>query len=105
MKNPRLLALLPLFTLAACGGGDDGKTRVKLDSVEVQPGTISDDMVVLDNSDVDGTAIDNSVPVDPAAKAEADKKAAEGSAPADGEAAAAAKPEAEPAEKADDGEN
>ncbi|MEY4270906.1 MAG: hypothetical protein RLZZ58_2122, partial [Pseudomonadota bacterium] len=75
MTNLRILAILPLLTLAACDGGDATKTRVKLDSVEVQPGTISDDMIILDNSDIDGTAVDNSVPIDPAAKTEADAKA------------------------------
>lgn len=64
------LASLPLFALAACGGGDPaGKSTTKLDAVEVQPGTVSDAMIVLDNVSADGTAVDNRVPDDGTAKA------------------------------------
>ena len=59
------LASLPLLALAACGGGDStGKSTTKLDAVEVQPGSISDSMIVLDNVAGDGTAVDNSIPED-----------------------------------------
>ena len=60
-----LLASLPLLVLAACGSGDPaGKSTTKLDAVEVQPGSVSDSMIILDDASVDGTAVDNSVPDD-----------------------------------------
>ena len=60
-----LLASLSLLALAACGGGDTaGKSTTKLDAVEVQPGSISDSMIILDDAASDGTAIDNSIPDD-----------------------------------------
>lgn len=60
-----------LLTLAACGGSDStSKTTTKLDAVEVEPGTISDSMIVLDDTNIDGTAVDNSVPDDDSAKPE-----------------------------------
>lgn len=60
-----LLASLSLLALAACGGGDTAdKSTTKLDAVEVQPGSVSDSMIILDNASVDGTAVDNSVPDD-----------------------------------------
>lgn len=56
---------LILLSLAACGSGDPaGKSTAKLDAVEVQPGSISDSMIILDNAASDGTAVDNSVPDD-----------------------------------------
>lgn len=63
-----------LLILAACGSGDPaGKSTTKLDAVEVQPGTVSDSMIILDDASVDGTAVDNSVP-DDGTKKEAAKK-------------------------------
>jgi hypothetical protein len=60
-----ILASLPLLALAACGGGDNkGKSTTTLDAVEVQPGSVSDSMIVLDNVASDGTAVDNSIPED-----------------------------------------
>jgi len=60
-----LLASLPLFALAACGSSDPaGNATTKLDAVEVQPGSVSDSMIILDDASVDGTAVDNSVPDD-----------------------------------------
>ncbi len=54
---------IALLSLAACGGGDNGgKSTTKLDAVEVQPGSISDSMIILDDATSDGTAVDNSVP-------------------------------------------
>lgn len=59
------LASLALSSLAACGGSDPaGESTTKLDAVEVQPGTVSDSMIILDDASVDGTAVDNSVPDD-----------------------------------------
>jgi hypothetical protein len=60
-----ILASLPLLALAACGGGDSkGKSTTTLDAVEVQPGSVSDSMIILDNVASDGTAVDNSIPAD-----------------------------------------
>lgn len=71
------LASLPLLVLAACGSSDQaGKTTTKLDAVEVQPGSVSDSMIILDDASVDGTAVDNSVP-DDGTKKEATKSDAD----------------------------
>lgn len=51
-----------LLALAACGGDPQGQSTTKLDAVEVQPGTISDSMIILDDAASDGTAVDNSIP-------------------------------------------
>ena len=60
-----ILASSLLLFLAACGSGDPaGKSTTKLDAVEVQPGSVSDSMIILDNASVDGTAVDNSIPDD-----------------------------------------
>ena len=51
------LASLPLLALAACGGGDSkGKSTTTLDAVEVQPGSVSDSMIILDNVAGDGSS-------------------------------------------------
>lgn len=73
-----------LLSLTACGGGDStGKTTTKLDAVEVEPGTISDSMITLDDSNVDGTAVDNSVPNDESKKDEKKPQEDSEDAPAD----------------------
>ena len=60
-----LIASLLLLSLGACGGSDTaGKSTTKLDAVEVQPGSVSDSMIILDDAVSDGTAVDNSVPDD-----------------------------------------
>lgn len=59
-----ILSSLLLLSLAACGNEPSGKSTAKLDAVEVQPGTVSDSMIILDNAAGDGTAVDNSVPDD-----------------------------------------
>lgn len=73
MKTSPFATLL-LLALCSCGSPStpDGKTSTKLDAVEVQPGTISDSMIILDDSSTDGTAVDNS---DPDAKNGADSDA------------------------------
>ena len=57
------LLLIATLVLAGCGGSEPaGQSTTKLDAVEVQPGTISDSMIILDSASADGTAIDNSDP-------------------------------------------
>jgi len=86
------LAALPLLALAACGGGDSkGKSTTTLDAVEVQPGSVSDSMIILDNVASDGTAVDNSVPDDGTKK---DAPKADETEEAAGESEADADPEA-----------
>lgn len=75
-----IILALP-FLLAGCGSGNDSKTTTKLDAVEVQPGSASDAMIMLDDSDIDGTSVDASggaltAEGAAAAKAEAEKAAA-----------------------------
>ena len=73
-----LIPSLLLLGLAACGGGDTGGTSTtKLDAVEVQPGSVSDSMIILDDAVSDGTAVDNSVPDDGTAKKAADESVGE----------------------------
>lgn len=76
------ISSLALLALAACGGEPSGTSTTKLDAVEVEPGTISDTMIILDDASSDGTAVDNSVPSDSDAKAadKADEAADEGDA-------------------------
>lgn len=78
--------LAPALALVACGSEPAGKSSTKLDAVEVQPGTISDSMIILDDAAGDGTAVDNSVP-DDGTKKEAAKPTEEGDAADDGAAA------------------
>jgi hypothetical protein len=63
-----ILPSLLLLALAACGSEPAGKTTSQLNAVEVEPGTISDSMIILDDASGDGTAVDNSVPDDGTAK-------------------------------------
>ncbi|KQZ61546.1 hypothetical protein ASD67_20270 [Sphingopyxis sp. Root1497] len=73
-----ILPSLLILALAACGSEPSGKTTTKLEAVEVEPGTISDSMIILDNASGDGTAVDNSVPDDGTAKpAQKDEQAAD----------------------------
>jgi hypothetical protein len=71
MKIPSKIVLISagLLTLAACGKEESRTTGGKLDAVEVQEGTISDNMITLDQIATDGTAIDTSTPVDSSRKA------------------------------------
>lgn len=71
-----ILSSLALLALTACGNNDGGKTTTRLDAVEVQPGTISDSMIILDDAASDGTAVDTSAPADGAKKAEKPQEAA-----------------------------
>lgn len=74
---PIVIALaLPLAGCDWLGGGSSADTDMR--NVEILPGTASDEMITLDQASGDGTAIDTSVAVAPAAP---------GAAAADGEAA------------------
>lgn len=66
---------LPLLLLAGCNSQPEGNSTTKLDAVEVQPGSVSDSMIILDDVAADGTAIDNSIP-DDGTKKDAAKPAA-----------------------------
>lgn len=73
----RFFIISPLaLALAGCGGEAENKTATKLDAVEVQPGTISDSMILLDDASSEGTAIDESDP-EASAKTETNASAAE----------------------------
>jgi ribosomal protein L12E/L44/L45/RPP1/RPP2 len=65
--------------LSACDSATGPTTTTKLDAVEVEPGTASDAMILLDDSDIDGTTVDTSGALTAegaaAAKAEAAKAA------------------------------
>ncbi len=63
MKTSPFATLL-LLALCSCDSSSspDNKTTTKMDAVEVQPGSISDSMIILDDSDTDGTAADDSTP-------------------------------------------
>lgn len=63
-----IIPSLLILALAACGSEPAGKTTAQLNAVEVEPGTISDSMIILDDASGDGTAVDNSVPDDGTAK-------------------------------------
>lgn len=82
-----ILTSLLALSLAACGGSEGSKTTTKLDAVEVEPGTISDSMIVLDDAASDGTAVDTSVPGSDSKKT--DSKADEESADSSSDAAPA----------------
>jgi hypothetical protein len=91
-----LILIFPLL-LAACSTGGETSTTTKLDAVEVQPGTASDAMIMLDDSDVDGTSVDASggaLTAEGAAAAKAEAEQAAENAPTE-ETAEEAEPEAE----------
>lgn len=92
MKIARtLLFTAPLLFTAACGKEDKtSSATTRLDAVEVQEGTVSDNMILLDQAASDGTAIDNSVPVENNRAAPADQGATNGDAPVSGDAPAGA---------------
>lgn len=58
--NRNLAAFIILALLGACDMGSAPATKTKLDAVEVEPGSVSDAMILLDDSDIDGTSVDNS---------------------------------------------
>jgi hypothetical protein len=76
-----ILSSLIILSLAACGGNEpQGKTTSRINAIDVEPGTISDSMIILDDAISDGTAVDNSVPDDGTVqpkKADEESKAAD----------------------------
>lgn len=86
MTNRTLLlsAAAALLSLSACDNkpSSDSKTT-RLDAIEVQPGSVSDAMITLDQVASDGTAIDHSVPADPNKKAETKADTAPPATPSD----------------------
>lgn len=83
MTRSFIISTLAL-ALAGCGGDADNKTATKLDAIEVQPGTISDSMILLNDARSDGTAIDNS-DSEASAKTDSNASATEESGEADTE--------------------
>lgn len=58
-RIPSLTALaLATLALPACGQSNGESSTTKLTNVEVVDGSISDDMILLDTSTGDGTAVD-----------------------------------------------
>lgn len=103
--------LLPTFTvaasltLAACGQSGGSGSTTKMTNVEVVDGTISDDMILLDTSAGDGTAVDTTATGDLYETVDNRPKASSSDAPKAEEKKATepeakAEPKAEPAEKA-----
>ena len=80
--------------MTACDTGGTPATKTRLDAVEVEPGSASDAMILLDDSAIDGTSVD----------ASGGALTAEGAAVAkqEAEAAAAAEPAGEDAVADDD---
>ncbi|HET6538505.1 MAG TPA: hypothetical protein VFG34_10390 [Sphingopyxis sp.] len=114
ITRPMLIGAAVLM-VAGCSKKDSSDTAATLEEVAVQPGTISDDMILLDQAASDGTAIDTSLPKNegrttaaeptptpdeaPAATAPADA-AANNANPASNPAPAAPAPSAGPPAKA-----
>jgi hypothetical protein len=67
------LFILPLAALSLSGcdqlglGGSSPTTDTNMRSVEIEVGTASDEMIILDSATGDGTAVDTSTAVGPAA--------------------------------------
>lgn len=81
MTRPRLIAatLLSAIALAGCDwlGGASSSNETEMRNVEIQPGTVSDEMITLDAASGDGTAIDTSSALGPAVSADSLDEAAE----------------------------
>lgn len=89
MTRTLIIPSLCLF-LAACGGSEAEKsTTTQLDTVEVEPGSISDSMIILDNVAEDGT------PAEPSEGAEGADSEDKGDAAAEADAAAESSENAE----------
>jgi hypothetical protein len=94
-KNSRFaigFSVALLVSLSGCdwigGASDDTKNTTQMGSVDAESGTISDDMVVLDDAATDGTAIDTSAPTPIAGFAPTNKPSAASAAPKAGDTAA-----------------
>lgn len=82
-SRPATAALLAVSALALAGcdlfsGGSSADTTMR--NVEILPGTASDEMITLDQASGDGTAVDTSVAVGPAAPAQEGEDATDGEA-------------------------
>ncbi len=71
MNRALILLIVPTITLAGCDqiglSGGAPTTDTNMRSVDIQAGTASDEMIILDQASGDGTAIDTSVAAGPAA--------------------------------------
>lgn len=108
IKNLHLptATILASLTLAACGQSGGSGSTTKMTNVEVVDGSVSDDMILLDTSTGDGTAVDTTATGDLYETIDKRPKPNSSDAPKGEEKKAAdaepkAEPKAEPAEKAD----
>lgn len=88
-RSAATLLAISALSLAGCdlfSGGSSADTTMR--NVEILPGTASDEMITLDQASGDGTAIDTSVAVSPAAPADASDAADEGEAVTESEGTA-----------------
>jgi hypothetical protein len=83
MTKHRLPALMLVAATLSLGGCDWFKTatssETEMKNVEILPGTASDEMITLDQASGDGTAIDTSTAIGPAAPRPAATAAADSS--------------------------
>ena len=86
MKAPLTILVIAALTLSGCDWfkGVAGSADTEMKNVEILPGTASDEMITLDSTSGDGTAIDTSVDVAPPVPGAEDKGDDESEA-ADGE--------------------
>ncbi len=87
-----LLPLAALLILAGCGdktadeGTDDTPvTETVMDNVDDLQGTISDDMISIDDIQTEGAKVEDGLATSPSEAAEAGDTSADGSPPADSE--------------------
>lgn len=75
MTRPRLIAATALSALALAGcdwlGVSGTSTDTQMRNVEIQPGTVSDEMITLDAASGDGNAVDASTAIGPPVAGEA----------------------------------
>ena len=94
------LAVIAAVALAGCdqlglGGGGGATTDTNMRSVDIEAGTASDEMIILDSASGDGTAIDTSTAAGPAAPRP------QGAGDDDGDATTASEDSEEPAANGD----
>ncbi|MEQ1688161.1 MAG: hypothetical protein ABL874_06285 [Sphingopyxis sp.] len=71
-KSLPALALIVALPLSGCDWIGTSSADTDMRNVEILPGTASDEMITLDQASGDGTSIDTSVAIGPAAPSEVD---------------------------------